>query len=276
MEPDKTQSESTGMRLVWDKRKVDGMIDIGQNRHAQQVRQLARRQLLRDRKRARVAIMQTSCMLLSVVVVSALVPALSRTSVPSFNSSVCDSDDMDYLSNQTLVDDATGDDFSMTRTIDVESAASGLGGIPTPPQTEGVGQCRAELGSPVIPQVVLRKFDAPRHAWGSGHRGADLVAVEGTPLFAPANGVISFAGLVAEKSVVSIRYRALTLTFEPAQTELPIGTPVVRGMPFAVVAGLSDHCTGACVHWGVRKIQKRYVDPVKRTEKRKIVLKPVD
>ncbi|MDF7665009.1 M23 family metallopeptidase [Bifidobacterium sp. ESL0745] len=135
--------------------------------------------------------------------------------------------------------------------------------------------CKADMRWPVLPHVLVRRFKAPVQVWAPGHRGVDIAAVEGTPLLAPADGVISFVGIVAGKSVVSIRHKSLTLTLEPAQTLLPTGTPVVKGLPIGTVTGVSDHCTGICVHWGVRKSRKEYRDPEKLVSKRKIVLKPV-
>ncbi|WEV63309.1 peptidoglycan DD-metalloendopeptidase family protein [Bifidobacterium sp. ESL0732] len=145
---------------------------------------------------------------------------------------------------------------------------------PDPPVHSGKG-CKADMRWPVLPHVLIRRFKAPKNAWGPGHRGVDLAAVENTPLLAPASGFISFSGVVAGKSVVSIRHKGLTLTFEPAQTLLPIGTPVVKGLPIGTVTGVSDHCTGICVHWGVKKSKKEYRDPQQLAAKRKIVLKPV-
>ncbi|WEV71758.1 peptidoglycan DD-metalloendopeptidase family protein [Bifidobacterium sp. ESL0790] len=137
-------------------------------------------------------------------------------------------------------------------------------------------ECKAQFIWPVHPAVVIRKFNGPARKWEPGHRGVDIAAVEGTPLTAPASGFISFVGLVAGKSVVSIRHGRFTLTFEPAQTELPIGTPLVKGAPFATVAGVSDHCTGVCVHWGVKDAKRNYTDPEHKVRKEKIVLKPLD
>lgn len=119
--------------------------------------------------------------------------------------------------------------------------------------------CKADMRWPVLPHVVIRKFKAPKQVWGPGHRGVDIAAVEDTPLLAPASGYISFVGIVAGKSVVSIRHKSLTLTLEPAQTLLPIGTPVVKGMPIGTMKGVSDHCTGICVHWGCGKAEKNTV-----------------
>ncbi|WEV68331.1 M23 family metallopeptidase [Bifidobacterium sp. ESL0769] len=143
-----------------------------------------------------------------------------------------------------------------------------------PPMHSDKG-CKADMRWPVLPHVVIRKFKAPKQVWGPGHRGVDVAAVEDTPLLAPASGYISFVGIVAGKSVVSIRHKSLTLTLEPAQTLLPIGMPVVKGMPIGTMKGVSDHCTGICVHWGVRKSRKEYRDPQQLASRRKIVLKPV-
>ena len=56
---------------------------------------------------------------------------------------------------------------------------------------------------------------------------------------------------------------------------LPVGSGVEQGDRFAYVAGASDHCDGACIHWGLRNGNDAYLDPQARTESRKIVLKMV-
>ncbi|MBB2954776.1 murein DD-endopeptidase MepM/ murein hydrolase activator NlpD [Bifidobacterium commune] len=144
-----------------------------------------------------------------------------------------------------------------------------------PPLHDDKG-CKASMGWPVLPHVVTNRFKAPKQIWAPGHRGVDVAAMEDTPLLAPADGFISFVGIVAGKSVVSIRHNSLTLTLEPAQTLLPIGTPVKKGLPIGVAKGLSDHCMGLCVHWGVRKGRTEYRDPQMLASKRKIVLKQPD
>ena len=74
---------------------------------------------------------------------------------------------------------------------------------------------------------------------------------------------------------MSIRVRSFTLTFEPAQTALPVGTPVLRGKPFAKVAGGSDHCDDACVHWGIKLGKGAYEDPERWLTPQSIRLVPV-
>ena len=83
----------------------------------------------------------------------------------------------------------------------------------------------------------MKRYQAPEKQWLSGHRGIDLNVEEGEELLAPADGMIAFAGSVAGKSVVTIRHGTLhgelTSTFEPATTDLPVGTMVKGGRIFA-------------------------------------------
>ena len=134
--------------------------------------------------------------------------------------------------------------------------------------------CAGGFGWPVGEPQVVRKFEAPKTAWSSGHRGVDLAANPGIELLAPASGTISFAGQVAGKSVVSIRHAAYISSFEPAQTDLPVGTALNKGDVFAHVHGGSDHCLDTCVHWGVRSGEDAYVDPEALVALSRIVLKP--
>ncbi|MCI6531727.1 MAG: hypothetical protein SO053_02055 [Bifidobacterium animalis] len=89
------------------------------------------------------------------------------------------------------------------------------------------------------------------------------ISLNGThELLAPSDGAISFSGMVAGKSVVSIDTGPYTLTFEPAHTQLAVGDKVHRGKRFASVGGQSDHCGDSCVHWGVKRTGRRdYLDP---------------
>lgn len=135
--------------------------------------------------------------------------------------------------------------------------------------------CQASMAWPVADVRVVDAFDPPPQPWNPGHRGVDLAVESGSGLFAPADGSIAFSGTVAGKSVVTIRHGRLTSTFEPAQTELSVGSRIERGERFATVAGKSDHCDGSCVHWGVKAGDEQYLDPAGQTATRRIVLKPV-
>lgn len=138
--------------------------------------------------------------------------------------------------------------------------------------------CLAAMAWPVgdaAAPAVLTPFDAPARPWLAGHRGADLAARAGEEIRAPADGVVSFAGTVAGKQVVSIRHGTRLSTFEPAVTALVPGASVSRGRPFATVGDAGDHCRGACLHWGVRTGEDAYLDPVALAGMHRIALKPL-
>ena len=141
--------------------------------------------------------------------------------------------------------------------------------------------CRTVWLWPVGQPAVIADFDPPDRPWLSGHRGVDLQASDGDELYAPADGIISFAGSVGGKSVVSVNHGDLVSTFEPAHTEGVAGTAVRRGDVIGEVGGASDHCDGRCLHWGVRRVRLQnegtattYLDPLARVRPMRIGLKP--
>lgn len=134
---------------------------------------------------------------------------------------------------------------------------------------ELVAGCTAIAGNVPCSHAVARArwidcqgFDRPEWQWSPGHRGVDISLNGMHELLAPSDGAISFSGMVAGKSVVSIDTGPYTLTFEPAHTQLAVGDKVHRGKRFASVGGQSDHCGESCVHWGVKRTGRRdYLDP---------------
>ena len=116
---------------------------------------------------------------------------------------------------------------------------------------------------PVEPTRVLREFQPPPQPWSTGHRGVDLAAQPDTRVTAPQVGVVTFAGPVAGRGVVTVRHDdGLTSSLEPVAASVAVGTRVERGAPLGVVEG-AGHCAPAtCVHWGVRAAPQRYVDPL--------------
>jgi murein DD-endopeptidase MepM/ murein hydrolase activator NlpD len=51
---------------------------------------------------------------------------------------------------------------------------------------------------------VIRPFEEPANPYSAGHRGIDIAAPFGTPIRAPADGTVSFAGTVAGALFISI------------------------------------------------------------------------
>lgn len=160
--------------------------------------------------------------------------------------------------------------------VTVARAPHALAGGETAGRTRG---CTVALSWPLgdgsTAPVVVRAFDAPERPWLAGHRGVDLAASVGEEVRAPADGVVSFAGLVAGKQVVSLRHGARLTTYEPAVSAMAVGAPVARGQPFATVGDSGDHCDGSCLHWGVREGEREYRDPSALAGVHRVRLKPV-
>lgn len=113
---------------------------------------------------------------------------------------------------------------------------------------------------------VLRPFAAPPAPWAAGHRGVDLAAAEGSPVLSPADGVVSFVGVVVDRPVVSLDHGdGLVSAFEPVETDREVGDVVAAGDTIGTLARELDgssHCAGAsCLHWGVR-LHGDYLNPL--------------
>ena len=113
------------------------------------------------------------------------------------------------------------------------------------------------------PHQVVRRFDPPEVKWGSGHRGVDLAAAVGGVVRSPADGVVSFVGVVAGQEVVVVAHGdGLRSTFQPVLASAPVGARVSKGEPVGVLTATPGHCApGSCVHWGVLRGDS-YLDPL--------------
>lgn len=109
------------------------------------------------------------------------------------------------------------------------------------------------------PRSIARPFIAPPTPYAAGHRGIDVRAPGGI-VYAPAGGVVHFAGWVVDRPVLSIRHPGgLISSYEPVLTELAAGEPVARGDPVGTVQ--PGHCGAVCLHFGVR-LHGEYVNPL--------------
>ncbi|MBO9569522.1 MAG: M23 family metallopeptidase [Cellulomonas iranensis] len=134
--------------------------------------------------------------------------------------------------------------------------ATGAGGAPPPPAPP------AAYRPPVEAPVVVRAFAPPPRPWLPGHRGVDVAAAAGAPVLAPADGVVTFAGRVVDRGVVTVLHPdGRRSSLEPVSATVAVGQAVLAGDALGVVAG-SPHGTegGPGVHWGVREGDV-YVDP---------------
>jgi murein DD-endopeptidase MepM/ murein hydrolase activator NlpD len=114
---------------------------------------------------------------------------------------------------------------------------------------------------PVADPAVSGPYAAPPTRYAAGHRGIDLTATAGAPLIAPDGATVRFAGMVVDRPVLTLDHGGGVLSsFEPASSDLPVGSRVARGAVIGVV-GSGGHCGTACVHVGVR-LNGEYVSPM--------------
>ena len=111
------------------------------------------------------------------------------------------------------------------------------------------------------PHHVTRPFEAPPTLYAAGHRGIDLSAQSGDPVYAPADGVVSFAGAVVDRPVLSLMHDGdLISSFEPVDVIVAEGEHVVAGQLVGLIS-IGGHCSARCIHFGVR-LHGQYVSPL--------------
>ena len=146
---------------------------------------------------------------------------------------------------------------------------------------EGLGAGTASSGPPVAPSPVaatpaaadvwrwpiaaphpiIRPFTAPETPYAAGHRGIDLATKTDAAVFAPSDGVVSFAGNVVDRPVLSIMHPDdVITTVEPVIALVAVGDRVRAGQRIGTVA-TGGHCPSGCLHFGVRS-HGLYVSPL--------------
>lgn len=111
------------------------------------------------------------------------------------------------------------------------------------------------------PNRTVRAFEAPASPYATGHRGVDLAAAAGTPARSPADGVVTFVGVVVDRPVLSIQHDdALLSSVEPVTASVREGERVRAGQVVGVVA-TGAHCSDRCLHLGVRR-HGQYISPM--------------
>ncbi|GAA1137144.1 M23 family metallopeptidase [Nesterenkonia lutea] len=140
-----------------------------------------------------------------------------------------------------------------------EVKSSPVLGVPSERRAEEPG----ERWRRPVPAAELRPFAAPPSPWGAGHRGVDLGPLSlGTDISAPADGEVSFAGIVVDRPVLSIRHGGGYLSsFEPVETVLKVGDAVSAGDEVGTLGAGNAHCELPCLHWGVR-LHGEYINPL--------------
>jgi murein DD-endopeptidase MepM/ murein hydrolase activator NlpD len=110
---------------------------------------------------------------------------------------------------------------------------------------------------------VVRGFEPPPTPFSAGHRGIDIAAAFGTPVHAPADGVVSFSGFVAGELFLTIDhgdgYRSTDSWL--GQVLVRKGTAVKRGDVIALSGRGDPKVAVENLMFGVR-IGDDYIDPL--------------
>lgn len=110
---------------------------------------------------------------------------------------------------------------------------------------------------------VIRPFEEPAGPYGAGHRGIDIAAPFGTPIRAPADGTVSFAGTVAGALFISIDHPGGIRTSYSWVSSIGVkkGQPVRAG---AVIGATGQGHPGSDrthLHFSAR-LDGTYIDPM--------------
>jgi len=136
------------------------------------------------------------------------------------------------------------------------------------------------LRPPPAPGTIARGFDAPSPDWNPGHRGVDLPAAPGQPVYAAGDATVVFAGPLAGRPVVSLAHPGgLRTSYEPVRAVVRAGQAVTAHTVLGeVVAGHPGCPAAACLHWGAMwgpASGAHYVDPLGLLKSTPIRLKPL-
>lgn len=110
---------------------------------------------------------------------------------------------------------------------------------------------------------VLVGFDPPDSPYGSGHRGIDIATPDGTPVLAPADGTVTFAGPVGGRRFVTVDHGGgIRSTVSFVEALAVRAGDVVAGGDVLAASG-TGHASASVphVHFGVRE-GDTYVDPL--------------
>jgi murein DD-endopeptidase MepM/ murein hydrolase activator NlpD len=112
------------------------------------------------------------------------------------------------------------------------------------------------------PPIVVTPF-VVTDPYGPGHRGVDLSVPGGAQVLAASGGVITFAGWVVDRGVVTITHPdGIRTSYEPVDATVSASSVIASGQVIGVVQGIHGVCPpDACLHWSVRR-GDIYLDPL--------------
>lgn len=142
--------------------------------------------------------------------------------------------------------------------LGVAAATAGTAGPPGSPPSAGT--YRLPLAGTAD---VVRAFEPPPVRWAAGHRGVDLRSNLGAEVVSPVAGVVTYAGTVGGRPVVTVTdVDGRRSSVEPLVPAVEVGQLVPAGALLGTLVAEGSHCApGTCLHWGVR-VGDDYVDPL--------------
>jgi murein DD-endopeptidase MepM/ murein hydrolase activator NlpD len=116
---------------------------------------------------------------------------------------------------------------------------------------------------PPIPGATqVKDFDLPSTTYAPGHRGVDYLSTFGTPVLAAADGVITHAGLIANRWTITVTHNNLRTTYEPVKPIIKFGEFVRQGQIIGYLQQNGSHCfPESCLHFGLKE-GKTYLNPI--------------
>ena len=115
---------------------------------------------------------------------------------------------------------------------------------------------------PPIPGAQqVKDFDLPINAFSSGHRGVDYLSTFNSPVMAASDGVITHAGLIANRWTITVTHNNLRTTYEPVKPIIIFGEFVKQGQIIGYLQQTGSHCfPESCLHFGLKE-GKAYLIP---------------
>ncbi len=133
------------------------------------------------------------------------------------------------------------------------------------PERGAVARAGPALGTYAWPVrgPVLRGFEPPEFPYGPGHRGIDIGAPLGTPIRAPAAGVVVFAGWVGGDLFISVDHPDGVRTTYSWLSEVSVtrGAVVARGAVIGLTGMGHPGEDPPHLHFGAR-VGFTYLDPM--------------
>ena len=116
---------------------------------------------------------------------------------------------------------------------------------------------------PPIPGAQqVKDFDLPINAFSSGHRGVDYLSTFNSPVMAASDGVITHAGLIANRWTITVTHNNLRTTYEPVKPIIIFGEFVKQGQIIGYLQQTGSHCfPESCLHFGLKE-GKAYLIPI--------------